>query len=292
MKRLGMIGWMAFAAGVAMGDNADAATYAAKVVAFQSGDGAAPGFGDPAAALGEPTRFTGAGAFPGVVSAFNPPFMPGELVSIGEGGFVTLQLSNYLLPGSATLDLGVFTNVGLIDNDFPHGLASNPLSAEFGTFGVDAATLEVSADGATWVSVGEHLFDLPTVGFSDVTNPFASEPGSAPSDFGKPFAGRLADLAGLNYDNPSSADILDLLDSSGGGTWLNLSDAGLDQIGWLRFSVPDDGDAETHHKFELDGVSLNNASVGPAVPEPSTFALASLLALAALRWSRKGHRPE
>ncbi len=290
MKKLAVISWLAFGTSVAMGDNAGAATHAAKVVDFQSGDGAAPGFNDPATALGVPTRFTGVGAFPGVVSAFNPPFMPSELVSIGEGGFVTLQLSNYLLPGSATLDLGVFTNVGLIDNDFPNGLAANPLSADAGTFGADSATLEVSADGATWVPVGEHVFDLPTVGFSDVTNPFASEPGSAPSDFGKPFAGTLADLAGLNYDNPSGADILQLLDGSGGGTWLNLSDAGLDQIGWLRFSVPDDGDAETHNKFELDGVSLNNASVGPAVPEPSTLALASLLAL--LTWSRKRQRPE
>lgn len=290
MTKLAMIGWMAIGLSVATFDQANAATHAAKVVALQSGDGAAPGFGDPSAALGEPSRFTGVGAFPGVVSAFNPPYMPGELVSIGEGGFVTLQLSNFLLTDAAQLDLGVFTNVGFIDNDFPNGRASDPLSAEAGTFGADAATLEVSADGVTWVPVGETLFDLPTVGYSDVTNPFAGEAGTVPSDFGKPYAGTLADLAGLNYANPAGADILETLDGSGGGTWLNLSDAGLDQIGWLRFSVADDGDAETHNKFELDGVSLNNASVGPAVPEPSTLALASLLAL--LTWSRQRQRPE
>jgi hypothetical protein len=266
--------------------DARAEFHAVRVVAFDAGEGGSAGFDQPAAALGEPARFTGVGAFPGVVSAFNPPFMPSEVVSIGEGGSLTLRLSHYLLPGRDGHDLGVFTNVGFIDNDFPNGVASDPLSASAGTFGADAAVLEVSPNGVDWTTVGETLFDLPTVGYRDVTNPFAGEPGSEPTDFNKPFTGSLDNFAGLAY-----ADMLDLLDGSGGGKWLDLAGTDLAFIGWIRFSVPDDGNAATSLKFDLDAVSVNTLAAGPAVPEPSSMVIASIVAIGALVFCVGQRRP-
>lgn len=289
MKLREMVGWLAVCCGLGSNAQARGASYAAQVSNYVAGDGAAAGFDIPAAALGEPTRLTGVGVFPGVVSSFNPPYLTSEIVSIGEGGALELQLANYLLPSAAGAELGVFTNVGLIDADYPNGVAANPLSATEGSFGADSATLEVSADGTSWVSLGERLFDVPAIGYSDVTNPFAETAGSSPSDFGKPFEGALADLGGLSYFDANGADILDAFAGSGGGNWLDLSATGLDKIGWLRFSLPDDGNPATQFKFELDAVSIAHDAVGPAVPEPNTAAIGLMgtVALFAARLRRR-----
>lgn len=266
--------------------SASAASYAASVVAYTVGNGAAAGFDQPESALGAPARFTGVGVFPGAVTAFNPPFLPTEVVSIGEGGSITLALANFLLPQAGGAELGVFTNVGLIETDFPHGQAGSPLSATEGTFGADRAILEVSANGTDWFSLSEQWFDVPTIGYSDVIDPFATDAGQAPSDFSQPFAGALADLAELKYHDPAANDILDVFNGSGGGTWVDLSQTGIAQIGWLRFSVPDDGNDATHNKFDLDAVSIASSAIGPAVPEPATWVLASVGALMILARKR------
>ena len=82
-----------------------AASFAAQVNEFVVGQGAAAGFDNPATALGSPARFTGVGVFPGVVSAFNPPYLASEVVSIGEGGVLELQLANFILPSALGRDL-------------------------------------------------------------------------------------------------------------------------------------------------------------------------------------------
>src|SRR5262245_19793021 len=83
---------------VAILANHAAAQYAAAVVSYNAGATPAAGFITPAASLGSPERLTGEGSFPGVVSPFNPPFLASEIVSVGEGGQITLRLSHYVLP--------------------------------------------------------------------------------------------------------------------------------------------------------------------------------------------------
>ena len=79
-----------------------------------------------------------------------------------------------------------------------------------------------------------------------------------------------------------------MLDGSAGGHWLDLSAAGLAEVGYIRFSVPDDADAETSLNIELDAVSINGQKVGDVVPEPATMSLLAVGALATLR-RRKTH---
>jgi hypothetical protein len=252
------------------------AQYAVDVISYNAGATPASGFTTASVALGQPERFTGEGVFPGVVSPFNPPFRPNEIVSIGEGGQLTLRLSNYAIPQSGgALEIGVFEAVGIADTNFPNGQAGSPATA----FGPDRAVVEVSADGTGWINLGNLLFDTPTNGYTDLTNPYSSTAGSALSDFQQPFAGNLTSFSGLRYSDPANFDMLDLLAGSGGGTWLDISGTGLPQVGYIRFSVLDDGNPSINQNFELDAVSISHAALGGAtVPEPA----AAILAIIAL----------
>jgi hypothetical protein len=226
--------------------------------------------------------------FPSVVSPFSPPYQPGQLVSVGEGGQLTLQLSNYAVSQNAGLpELGVFANAGLGDSSYPNGLAGPPS----GDFGVTSATVEVSQNGAAWISLGTQIFDIPTNAYTDLNDPYAVTAGNALSDFQQPFGGSRSSFTGLRYSHPSDPDILDLLAGSGGGKWLDISGSGLSQVGYVRFSVPDDGNASTSLRFQLDAVSVSHGAFGATVPEPTGLAiLVMALTPALLRQSRIGLR--
>jgi hypothetical protein len=245
------------------------AQYGAAVVSYDAGATPATGYTTASAAVGQPERFTGEVMFPGVVSPFNPPFGANEIVSVGEGGHIVLRLSHYAIPQAAGPEIGVFENVGLVDVNYPSGQAGAPA----GTFGpLDSATVEVSEDGMEWVSLGERTFDVPTNGYTDLTDPYSSMPGGVPSDFQKPFLGSLSSFDGLRYWDASGSDILETLAGSGGGTWLDISTIGLPQVGFVRFSLDNDLDPNTSLNFELDAVSIASGAVGsPVVPEPATI---------------------
>jgi hypothetical protein len=251
------------------------AQYAVQVVFYDQGTTPAFDFSSSmpynlaATALGSPERFTGEGVFPGAVTPFSPPFLRDEIVSIGEGGQLTLRLSNYAIPQAGAPEIGIFSNPGLSDADYPNGLAGTPAS----TFGTDSALVEVSADGVSWTSLGDTAFDVPTNGYTDLTDPFSAVPGSSPSNFQQPFTGSLNSFSGLNYHKAGGGDILGLLAGSGGGKWLDISGIGLSRVGFIRFSVADDGTSKKLN-FELDAVSVSHAALGGAtVPEPATLLL-------------------
>jgi hypothetical protein len=253
---------------IAFGNRA-AAQYAAAVVSYSAGTTPAGGFTTPSAALDSPERLTGEGMFPSVVSPFSPPYLSSEIVSVGEGGQLTLRLSHYAIPLADGPEIGLFSSFGLIDTVYPNGQAGTPA----GGFGPpDSALVEVSANGANWVSLDNVTFDVPTNGYTDLADPFAGAAGSVPSDFQQPFAGSLASFDGLRYYDAGGPDMLELLAGSGGGTWLDISGTGLAQVGYIRFSLADDGSAGTSLNFELDAVSISHAALGAAVvPEPGTL---------------------
>lgn len=262
-------GSLALATSVLLGSSPCAtAQYAAEVVSYAPGTTPATGFDDQTSPLGEPAHMTGAGNFVGAVTTFNPPYLTNQILSIGEGGWLTLRLSHYVLPQTNGPEIGVFTNTGLIDIDWPNGQVGSPA----GTFGADSATVEVSENNVDWESLGEILFNVPTNAYTDVA-------ATTPSDFQQPFAGTLSSFDGLSFSDVGNPDILDLLAGSGGGTWIDISSTNLAQVGYIRFSVTDDADAGTELNFELDAVSINSIAMGTVVPEPSTLLLAGLMGL-------------
>jgi hypothetical protein len=263
-----------------------AAQYGAEIVSYDAGTTPAANFlgpwTNPATAIGEPERFSAEETpFPSIVSPFSPPFSPNEAVSVGEAGHITVRLSHFAIPGTG-VEIGVFESVGL-EMDFENFVATTPVA----TFGEDFANVEVSANGTDWRSLGTVLFNRPTNGYADLTEPFSSTPGSALSDFQRPFEAELSEFAGLPYSDSSGNDVLDVLAGSGGGTWLDISSTGLPRVGYIRFSVPDDLTA-TGQNFELDAVSIAHGAVGRPVPEPATSCGA--ISVAALMMLRSGRR--
>ncbi|RMH11617.1 MAG: hypothetical protein D6695_08785, partial [Planctomycetota bacterium] len=108
---------------------ATAGPFAASVVSYDPGSNAAPGYTDPTAALGSPARLTGIPAgFPSVVSPFSPPFDTDQIVSIGFGGSLTLELGQTAYDDASHpfgIDFIVFGNAGFIDTGFPNGLVGD-----------------------------------------------------------------------------------------------------------------------------------------------------------------------
>jgi hypothetical protein len=262
------------------GRRADA-QFAAEVLSYNAGSTAAPCCTVPAAALGSPERMTGSASFPSVVSPFSPPYLANQIVSVGLGGQLTLRLSHYALPQGAGPEIGVFTNVGIADANYPNGEVG-PL---VNLFSVDRAAVDVSANGADWVSLGAPTFNIPSNGFTDLSDPYSAVPGGVPSDFQQPFASGPGSFVGRPYSHATDADLLDLYAGSGGGTWLDISASGLSQVGYIRFRVPDDiGEI---FKFELDAVSIAHGALGAlTVPEPGAISLSCVALLTVFRFRR------
>ena len=257
-----------------------ATTFASAVIAYEPGLMA--NTGNPSAALGQPGRVTGAGTqFAGILSPFNPHYEDDQIVQFGEGGSITLQLAHFAVTTSGTPEIGIFTNAGISDTSWPAGIAGSDLELPGATFGIDSAILDVSADGSSWINLGLIRFDQPSSAFSNTSSPYQSDPtGLTPANFGIPHGNALADYSGKDWDT-----IQGLLGNSAGGTWIDLDSTGLAQVGWIRLSLANDGNADTLLNFELDGVSVASAAVGGSViPEPSVFALlCTLIGLLARR---------
>jgi hypothetical protein len=221
--------------------------FADEVIDYQPGEGAAPGYADPATALGEPERLTGEGVFPGVVSILNGPWLDTEIVSLGEGGCLTLRFDTPVTDDPANpfgVDLLIFGNAFFVGDD----------AGITGLF-ADGGSVEVSPDGATWSLVPDGSADglYPTQGWRDA-GPFDAEPGDEPTDFTRPVnpAFTVDHFIGRGY-----AEALAMYGPSGGGAPVDVGVTGLESVSFVRICNPVPGIT-----VEIDAV----ADVAPVVP--------------------------
>lgn len=205
--------------------------FATEVVAYEPGTGAVPGFTNAGAAIGMPERFTGEGLVPSCVTPFQPAFRPDEIVSIGVGGTLVVAFDHDVTDDPRNpfgIDLLVFGNAFFTDQSFGSGVVAG-LASEGGT-------IEVSADGATFVEVRKLEADglFPTLGWLDA-GPFATVAGTVESDFLRPVdpAWTMGDLVGLGYDS-----LLEAYDGAGGGVGVDLARVGLASIRFVRIRGP------------------------------------------------------
>lgn len=258
----------------ALACGAGASPWATEVISYAPGATAAPDFDNPQTALGEPTRFTGenvfGGQFAAVVSPFSPPFGNDEIVSIGEGGHLTVRFDSPIRNDPSNpfgVDLIVFANAGFIGS----GTVGDPPAM----FGGGSAQIEVSRDGVDFFSLGDidtRLF--PTMGYRD-GGPFDGVRGQIETDFRTPVDPSLTlnDFAGLSLEQ-----IRGLYGASGGGIPVDVASAMLDEIYFVRLSVADDGDPTTELRVNIDGFAV--------VPTPGTLGLLGLAAVGMLRRRR------
>ncbi|MFM9096915.1 MAG: hypothetical protein ACKOQW_01275 [Phycisphaerales bacterium] len=226
---------------------------ASAVVRYVAGEGAGASYQDPLAALGAPTRFTGEGVYPSCVTPFNGAFMPGELVSVGRGGELVVSFDAPVVDDPRNpfgIDLIVYGNSFCIDASYPEGIVG-------GTYN-DGGTVDVSADGIAWVTVPAVEADggLPTLGFADI-GPYDVVPGQVPTDPARPVDPTIAtaDLEGLTWP-----ELLAVYDGTAGGTRIDLSDAGIASIRFVRIRVAANAAAVP----EIDAVVAVRPGAGPA----------------------------
>lgn len=247
-------------AALLLADPAPAAVFAAEVIDYSPGAGAF--LTDPAAALGRPHPIVGEGTgFDAPLGPFSPHYEGDQIVQIGEGGHLVLRLSHRVdIAAPVVTPVGIFGNAGLVDVDFPNGIAGDPV----GTFGADPVTVRFSDDGETWYGQTDLTLDQPTAYFTDTA-------ATAPADFGQSHTLALPDYAGQDL-----AGILASLGGSAGGNWVSIPTTVPVAPAFVRLEVPDDGDPDTTITAEIDAIAIENRAVGAPVPEPAAAALVAL----------------
>lgn len=259
------------AIGLLAGTAAAADPFADAVVGYIPGTGVDASYTASAAALGSPERFTGEGVFPSVVTPFNPAFGTDELVSIGRGGSLTLSFDEPVMNDPSNpfgLDFIIFGNSGLIDSSYPDGVVG-------GAYSLSSGVIEVSSNGTTWFTLASTQIETAyaTLGYSDLSDPFALSAGNVLSDFTLPVDPSFAIANGLTF-----SQILAGYNGSGGGTGIDFASTGLSSISFIRISNP----TSATSNIQIDAIS----DVA-AIPAPGISALGLIAIVMSGRRSRK-----
>lgn len=232
-------------------------SFAGAVVEYAPGAGFSPGFDDPSAALGEPSRVT-PGLFGGPVDPFSPPYLAEQLVSIGAEGSLTISFNAPILDSPQNpfgLDFIIFGNNGftIVNGDFEGGGVTDGSTFTFDPPG--ASVVYVSEDNVSYYEL------VPPPGMAAAVDGLFPTDGSG--DFLLPVD---PTLGGDDFAGEGLAGIAALYGGSGGGTGFDLSwartedgqSAALTSANYVRLEV-------LLGKVEVDGFAV--------VPEPGAGAL-------------------
>ena len=246
-------------AGVFVLPRISSAQFATTVIAYERGTGFASNFTNANAALGTPTSSSS-------VTPFAPPFSPSQIVSIGAGGYLTLQLGTPITDDASHpfgIDFLLFGNSFFVVTN-GSGASATTSGAIFSSS--VSTRVEVSRDATAWFTLDPAL--APTVGTFYPTdgpgNPLAAvNPALGSSDF-----------AGMNLSG-----IRSLYSGSAGGGDYDLSwardGAGnpvmLDAVTYVRIDV-------LSGRTQIDAVAV--------VPEPAVGPL-SIVGMALLYLRRR-----
>ncbi|MEM7228465.1 MAG: dockerin type I domain-containing protein [Planctomycetota bacterium] len=231
--------------------------FADQVVDYAPGTNPVIGYVDPSTALGPPERDSGEGIDPGVVSPFQPAWLPHEIVSIGRGGALTVSFDEPITDDPLNpygIDLIIFGNALLIDGG--DGMCATPCSATS-----EGGLIEVSPDGINWFPVENAEADgfAPTLGYRDAAA-YQVLPGTVPTDPTLPIDPALTPS---HFDNATIATIDAFYYGSAGGVGVDLQSIGLASVIQVRISNPMD----SQFTPEIDAI----ADVAPQIEGDVNF---------------------
>lgn len=245
---LALAGWLA----VSMTARAQ---FADSVLSYDPGSGFAAGFTNTSSALGAPASGSG-------VTPFAPPFSKNQLLSIGAGGEVTVQMDTPILNDSTApfgLNFIIFANSFFVQNG-----GSGQTATTGGTLFYHPAStiIQVSPDDVNWYTLNTALAPqpgqwFPTYGAGDPQLPV--DPA----------------LANMNLAGMTLGQIEALYGGSAGGTGFSLS--------WAQDSAGNNVDLASADYVRIEVLSgVLDMDAISAVPEPGTWAL--ILAGGAVIW--------
>ncbi len=212
MKKLSLV--LLACAGTIIQSHA-ATNFAARVITYNPGSAFASGYTNPAAVLGEPSRVN---PYEDATTPFNPAYGTAQILSIGEGGLLTVKFARPIYNTRQKpfgRDFLIFGNSGfIITNDY------DPVT--FDWLGVPATdgALFANNDGVTRVSVsrdGIHYFLLDTNEAPVVDGHF---PTDGAGDFRQPVdpTASMDRLPGATLEAMRA-----IYNGSGGGTGYDIS---------------------------------------------------------------------
>jgi hypothetical protein len=251
---------------------AHAAAFADAVIAYQPGIGFSGSLTNPASALGAPSTVNVDPVWgDSDITPFTPPYLPGQIVSLGEGGSLTVRMSGPLQnsPGHPYgLDFILYGNTSFFDAEWPNGRTD----ANATIFGDNPGSTEVwvSADGAQFYRLNPSLAPV-------LDGLYPTDGAGSPGVPVNPALGREA------FQSQTLTQIRSLYGGSAGGTGFDLAWAqdangqpvSLAEAWFVRIDV-------LSGHAEIDAIA--------AVPEPGVWALglAGLGMLLPAAWRRRG----
>ena len=233
------------------------AQFAGGVYDYTEGNGVLPGYNDSTAALGAPSQVT-PGLYGGPVDPFDAPYLPSQIVGVGTGGSLTLQINTPIQNNPNNpfgLDFIIFGHAGfnITNGDYSGGGITD---GTLFTGGTSDVRVSVSTDGTTFYTLNPLLTPL-------VDGLFPTDASGNPLLPVNP-ALTAADFAGQDLNGMRA-----LYAGSAGGAGFSLA--------WAM-----DGNNQSVYLSSVDYVRLEVLSDGTpayidaisAVPEPATWTLA------------------
>lgn len=236
------------------------AQYANAVLSYDTGTGFASGYTVTSSALGAP-------ALGSSVDPMTPPFAKTQLISIGAGGQITLQLDTPItndLSHPFGSDFIIFANSFFVASG---GSGQNKTTSGSLFFHAATTSIQVSLDATTWFTLNPSLAPAPGQWFPSYGG-------------GNPLIPVDPSLTTTNYAGQTLGQIETLYAGSAGGTgydlaWAqdgNANNANLTSASYVRIQVQSG-------VVDMDAISV--------VPEPSALFLVSLGVLSLVFWRRK-----
>jgi hypothetical protein len=236
------------------------AQFADAVLSYDSGTGFAAGYTNASSALGAP-------ALGSSVNPMNPPYLESQLVSIGTGGEITLQLDTPITDNSSDpygLDFIIFANSFFVANG---GSGQNETTSGSLYYHPASTLVQVSDDGLNWFTLNPSLAPQPGEWFPSYGG-------------GNPQIPVNPSLATTDFAGMTLGQIESLYDGSAGGTGYDLA--------WAQDADGNSADLASadYVRIEVQSGVLDMDAIS-VVPEPATWILIVVGAGLLWFWLRK-----